>query len=123
MKTKILTTFLLATLTCGGMGISTSHLIPAVAKTPRATNANGVYAQANAAVVAIRGTSSLGSGFIISADGYVITNAHVIKGQPAVVTLMMADKTEIPADVVGFGKNQSTGQKIPDSCPRYHQKN
>lgn len=101
MKTKILATLLLATLTCGG--ISTAGLIPAVAQTPLVSTASRVYAKANPAVVTIRGNGKLGSGFIINPDGYVITNAHVLKGQPAVVTLIMADgKTEIPADVVGF---------------------
>jgi serine protease Do len=104
MKTKILTTVLLASLTCGG--ISATYFIPASAKTPVANTANRVYERANPAVVTIRGNNAWGTGFIISADGYVITNAHVVKGQPAVVTLMMADgKTEIPSDVVGYGKN------------------
>jgi serine protease Do len=121
VKTKTFATLLLATLTCGG--ISTADLIPAAAKTPAASTANRVYTKANPAVVTIRGNKGWGSGFMISADGYVITNAHVVKGQPAVVTLMMADgKTEIPADVVGFGKNgldlallkiNRRGQKFP----------
>lgn len=101
MKTKILATLLLATLTYGGINIT--DLRPAVAQTLATNTANRVYAKANPAVVTIRGNSKLGSGFIINPDGYLITNAHVLKGQPAVVTLIMADgKTEIPADVVGF---------------------
>lgn len=78
---------------------------PLFAKTPVATTANRVYAKANPAVVTVRNNQGHGSGFIISADGFVITNAHVLKGQSAIVTLMMADgKTEMPADVVGFAK-------------------
>jgi serine protease Do len=104
MKTKILTTLLLATLTCGT--ITTQILThPAVAKPPTNT-ANRVYAKANPAVIMIRGVNTRGSGFIITPNGYIVTNAHVVAGQPGVVTVLMADgKTEMPADVVGFGLN------------------
>ena len=49
---------------------------------------------------------SLGSGFIISADGYVVTNNHVIApgARSAVVeeiTVTMPDGTEYPAELVG----------------------
>lgn len=53
-----------------------------------------------------REAQSLGSGFLISADGYVVTNNHVIQppGENAEleeVSVTMADGTEYPAEVVG----------------------
>jgi serine protease Do len=103
MKTKIFTTLLLATFTYSGI-TTQLQTRPAIARTPEANTANRVYAKANPAVVTVRHNNGHGTGFIIKADGYIITNAHVVAGAPAVVTVMMADgKTEIPADVVGFG--------------------
>jgi len=46
---------------------------------------------------------SLGSGFIISADGYVLTNAHVIEGADE-VTVKLTDKREYKARVIGADK-------------------
>ncbi|RQS75019.1 DegQ family serine endoprotease [Burkholderia sp. Bp8963] len=48
-------------------------------------------------------SASLGSGFIISADGYILTNAHVIDGAN-VVTVKLTDKREYKAKVVGADK-------------------
>ncbi|MBB5207130.1 Do family serine endopeptidase [Chiayiivirga flava] len=47
-----------------------------------------------------RDSTSLGTGFIISADGYVLTNHHVIDGADEVV-LRLADRRELDAEVVG----------------------
>ena len=44
--------------------------------------------------------SALGTGFIISADGYVVTNAHVIEGADK-VKVRLVDEREFDADVVG----------------------
>ena len=75
-----------------------------------------VYAQNVRAVVAVASegvttniygqiskTASTGSGFIISADGYVVTNYHVIEGgsQFSVITY---DEVEHKATVIGFDK-------------------
>ena len=46
---------------------------------------------------------SLGSGFLISPDGYVLTNAHVIDGADE-VTVRLTDKREFKAKVVGADK-------------------
>ena len=48
-------------------------------------------------------SASLGSGFIISNDGYVLTNAHVVDGAN-VVTVKLTDKREFRAKVVGTDK-------------------
>ncbi|WP_338847612.1 DegQ family serine endoprotease [Massilia sp. W12] len=45
----------------------------------------------------------VGSGFIISADGYVLTNAHVIDGADEVY-VKLTDKREFKAKVVGLDK-------------------
>ena len=50
-----------------------------------------------------RTIKGMGSGFIISADGYVVTNAHVVEDATS-VTVGLSDKRELPADVVGMDK-------------------
>jgi len=46
---------------------------------------------------------SLGSGFIIAADGYILTNAHVIEGADE-ITVKLTDKREYKAKVIGADK-------------------
>jgi serine protease Do len=44
--------------------------------------------------------SALGSGFIISADGLIVTNRHVVVGARS-VRVKLADSREVPAQVIG----------------------
>jgi serine protease Do len=46
------------------------------------------------------GGQSLGSGFIISADGYILTNNHVVSGAEKVV-VRLSDRRELDAKVIG----------------------
>jgi len=48
-----------------------------------------------------RRAQSLGSGVIVSADGYLLTNNHVIGDVNAQVSVVLGDKREMPAKVVG----------------------
>jgi serine protease Do len=50
-----------------------------------------------------RPAQGVGSGFIVSADGYLLTNAHVVDGASE-VTVKLADKRELKAKVVGLDK-------------------
>lgn len=46
---------------------------------------------------------SLGSGFIVSGDGYILTNAHVVDGADE-VTVRLTDKREFKARIIGADK-------------------
>ena len=50
-----------------------------------------------------REAQSVGSGFIISSDGYLITNAHVVDGADE-VKINLADRREFKAKVIGADK-------------------
>ncbi len=47
---------------------------------------------------------SLGSGVLISDDGYIVTNSHVIGSEKADVTVVFSDKHEAPARIIGIDK-------------------
>ena len=68
-------------------------------------NRGGGGAPGQGEAPATREAQSLGSGFIVSADGYVVTNNHVIAPDERAtleeVTVTLPDGTEYPAEVVG----------------------
>jgi len=52
-------------------------------------------------VVAVEHGHGQGSGIIVSGDGYVITNAHVVHGRAGVLSVRLAGGEELAAEVVG----------------------
>ncbi|GCL36780.1 serine protease [Sphaerospermopsis reniformis] len=91
-----------------------------LAQTSQEQIARQVYQKSSPAVVTVQTGQGHGSGFIISKDGLIITNAHVIKPPPrneeevekynpkdfpSVVTVVFSDGKKVAADVLGFGKN------------------
>ncbi|MCF2145292.1 trypsin-like peptidase domain-containing protein [Desmonostoc muscorum LEGE 12446] len=61
-----------------------------------------IYEKASQSVVAIATTFGHGSGFIVSADGLLLTNAHVVQDSSKTVAVVLADGKQVLADVVGF---------------------
>ena len=63
-----------------------------------------VYEKASPAVVTVDTDKSNGSGTIISPDGMVLTNAHVVSAG-GTVNIILSDGRKLVADVVGFGED------------------
>ncbi|MGF1461025.1 MAG: trypsin-like peptidase domain-containing protein [Leptolyngbyaceae cyanobacterium] len=60
-----------------------------------------VYRAASPAVVSVEAGEGSGSGSIITADGLVLTNAHVVGGE-STARVRLADGREFTGDVIGF---------------------
>jgi serine protease Do len=75
-------------------------------KPPAPINPREIYQRVLPSVVTVLRGDGHGSGFIVSSDGLIITNAHVTDGAPKVVTIRFADGSTAPADVVGFSANR-----------------
>ncbi|NJM21717.1 MAG: trypsin-like serine protease [Richelia sp. SM1_7_0] len=77
-----------------------------IAKNSEEKNRIRLYEKASPAVVAIAlGAGGHGSGFIVSPDGLVLTNAHVLQDSPKTVAVVLADGKQVLADVVGFASD------------------
>ena len=51
---------------------------------------------------AVQSQTSLGSGVVVSPDGYILTNSHVVGSRAARVKVTMSDNSELPATIVGI---------------------
>lgn len=71
-------------------------------RTPEEKTRIQLYQKASPAVVAIDLGQGHGSGFIVTPDGLVLTNAHVVDEAGESVKVILADGREVMADVLGF---------------------
>src|SRR3989344_2071368 len=71
-------------------------------------------------VVSVGTDISQGSGFIISPEGYVITNAHVLSDGKIIRVLTYNDERWIPGELVGYDQTMDIAIiKIPDGTYNY----
>jgi S1-C subfamily serine protease len=78
------------------------HSHQALAQDADETTSERVYANARPAVVSIESDEGTGSGSIISADGLILTNAHVV-GNSRSVKVRLEDGRTLDGRVVGYG--------------------
>ncbi len=87
-------------------GVGPTLGLPAVAVDEEERTNIQVYEQASDAVVAIEAGNTAGSGSIISADGLVLTNAHVVEQAQSDITVKLADGRRFSAEVRALANNQ-----------------
>ncbi len=63
-----------------------------------------VYQRASPSVVSIRAGDATGSGVVVSSDGLIITNAHVVRNTTN-LRVTLSDRREFPAQLVGYGSD------------------
>jgi putative serine protease PepD len=61
----------------------------------------GVAKEVLPSVVTVRVTGAIGSGFVVSKDGYVITNDHVVEGADGTMSVSFSDGSSASATLVG----------------------
>ena len=61
----------------------------------------GVAKKVQPSVVTVRVTGAIGSGFVVSADGYVVTNDHVVADAGTTMSVSFSDGSTASAKLVG----------------------
>jgi serine protease Do len=88
------------------VNVSTSQLVqntqgvPAIPGLPEGDPLAELFRRFGSPMPREQETHSLGSGFIISADGYILTNAHVVDSADK-ITVRLTDQREFKARVIG----------------------
>ncbi|MDR7280576.1 putative serine protease PepD [Catenuloplanes atrovinosus] len=88
----------------GGIPVGAGALDPPAAAARPPESLAGVVERVSPSVVTIRVSGpegGVGSGFVVSQDGYVITNHHVVEGARGALAVVFEDGSAVPASLVG----------------------
>ena len=80
--------------------IQNSQAVPRTPNLPEGDPLAELFRRFGAPIPREQETHSLGSGFLISADGYILTNAHVVDAADK-ITVRLTDQREFKARVIG----------------------
>ncbi|MEV6843364.1 trypsin-like peptidase domain-containing protein [Actinoplanes sp. NPDC051411] len=83
----------------GALGASPAQAPAAANRAP--DSQAGIVKKVQPSVVTVRVTGAIGSGFVASAGGYVITNDHVVEGADGAITVAFVDGSTAKATLVG----------------------
>jgi len=85
----------------GGGSARTAAALPAVGGTLAPSRINDLYAKASKGVVSVQVERGSGTGFVVDADGTIVTNAHVVGESRSAQVRLDDDGESFPAQVVG----------------------
>lgn len=83
--------------------VHNTQVLPGMPNMPRGDHYNDFFNRFSPPMPREKEAHSLGSGFIISEDGYILTNAHVVNSADG-ITVRLTDKREFKARVIGADK-------------------
>jgi len=83
--------------------VQTSQINPAIPGLPEGDPLAELFRRFGSPMPREQESHSLGSGFIISADGYILTNAHVVDSADKII-VRLTDQREFKAKVIGADK-------------------
>jgi putative serine protease PepD len=84
-----------------GAALGTPSEAPPAAANRAPESLAGVAKKVLPSVVTVHVPNAIGSGFVISQDGYIVTNDHVVEGSDDTMTVSFNDGSTAPATVVG----------------------
>ncbi|WP_250027935.1 trypsin-like peptidase domain-containing protein [Paractinoplanes maris] len=87
--------------TGGGTALGATAEDPPAAANRAPESLAGVAEKVLPSVVTVRVTGAIGSGFVVSDEGYVITNDHVVEGADETLSVSFADGSTAKAELVG----------------------